>query len=124
LAEVLNSDGRFCATDKLILAYLAGTDALVAVYWNRLPEAPELLALFPSCHGELTINAWWSSRQISKQLSRVYLAYTLCIIFATVYFRYHYTVDFVAGTLLAAVLIAAGPMMYRKLSGRVDSIGA
>ena len=45
LAEVLNSDGRFWATDKLILAYLAGTGALVAVYWNRLPEAPEMLAL-------------------------------------------------------------------------------
>ena len=45
MAEVLNSDGRFWAADKLILAYLAGTGALVAVYWNRLPEAPELLAL-------------------------------------------------------------------------------
>src|SRR5271157_4774023 len=45
LAEVLNLDGRFWAADKLILAYLAGTGALVAVYWNRLPEAPELLAL-------------------------------------------------------------------------------
>jgi hypothetical protein len=45
LAEVLNSDERFCATDELILAYLAGTYALVAVDWNRLPEAPELLGL-------------------------------------------------------------------------------
>jgi membrane-associated phospholipid phosphatase len=54
----------------------------------------------------------------------VYLAYTLSIIFATVYLRYHYTVDLVAGALLAAVLIAAGPMMYRKLSGSEDSIAA
>ncbi len=45
MAEVLNSDGCLWAADKLILAYLAGTGALVAVYWNRLPEAPELLAL-------------------------------------------------------------------------------
>ena len=294
MAEVLNSDGRFWAVDKLILAYLAGAGALVAVYWNRLPEAPELLALhvgaaiaivvasrrvgravcyfrywyplpvvaacykemailipavrgaaadqgladldfsiwhahptvwlervqtpalsdflqlvyslfipavllvpwllwrkrrfadcrycsflmslgflasyigyllvpargprfllehlqhsplpggwvvqvmrttldrlesahydcFPSGHGELTIIAWWCSRQISKRLSRVYLAYTLFIFFGTVYLRYHYTVDLVAGTLLAAVLIAGGPTMYRKLSGREDSSGA
>lgn len=294
MAEVLNSGRRFWAADKLLLAYLAGTSALVAVYWNRLPEAPELLTLhfgagiaivlastrggravwyfrhwyplpllascykemailipavrgatadqsladldfsiwhanptvwlerfqapaltdflqlaytlyvpavllvpwllwrkrrfadfrycaflislglltsyigyilvpargprflldhlqhsplqggrvvdvmrttldrlesvhydcFPSGHGELTIIAWWSSRQISKRLSRVYLAYTLSIIFATVYLRYHYTVDLVAGALLAAVLIAAGPMMYRKLSGSEDSIAA
>ena len=79
---------------------------------------------FPSGHAELTIIAWWSSRQISKRLFRVYWAYTLCIIFATVYLRYHYTVDLVAGALLAAALIAAGPMMYRKLSGEEDSIGA
>jgi membrane-associated phospholipid phosphatase len=79
---------------------------------------------FPSGHGELTIIAWWSSRQISKQFSPFYLAYMLCIIFASVYLRYHYTVDVVAGALLAAVLIAAGPTMYRKLSGREDSIGA
>ncbi|MGD0578525.1 MAG: hypothetical protein ABSC08_06315 [Bryobacteraceae bacterium] len=44
MAEVLNSDGRFWAADKRILACLAGADALVAVYWNRLPEALELLA--------------------------------------------------------------------------------
>lgn len=294
MAEVLNSGRRFWAVDKLLLAYLAGTSALVAVYWNQLPEAPELLTLhfgagiaivlastrggravwyfrhwyplpllascykemailipavrgatadqslahldfsiwhanptvwlerfqapaltdflqiaytlyvpavvlvpwllwrkrrfadfqycaflislgllmsyigyilvpargprflldhlqhsplqggwvvdvmrttldrlesvhydcFPSGHGELTIIAWWSSRQISKRLSRVYLAYTLSIIFATVYLRYHYTVDLVAGALLAAGFIAAGPMMYRKLSGSEDSIAA
>jgi len=79
---------------------------------------------FPSGHVELTIIAWWSSRQISKRLAWLYLAYTLCIIFATVYLRYHYTVDLVAGALLATVLIAAGPMLYRQLSGREDSIGA
>ena len=294
MAEVLNSGRRLWAVDKLLLAYLAGTGALVAVYWNRLPEAPELLTLhfgagiaivlastrggravwyfrhwyplpllascykemailipavrgattdqsladldssiwhanptvwlerfqtpaltdflqlaytlyvpavvlvpwllwrkrrfadfrycaflislglltsyigyilvpargprflldhlqhsplqggwvvdvmrttldrlesvhydcFPSGHGELTIIAWWSSRQISKRLSQVYLAYTLCIIFATVYLRYHYTVDLVAGALLAATLIVAGPLMYRKLSGSEDSIAA
>jgi membrane-associated phospholipid phosphatase len=78
---------------------------------------------FPSGHCELTILAWWLSRQISKRLSFVYLAYTLCIVFATVYLRYHYTVDLVAGALLAAVLIAVGPVMYRKLSGSEDSIG-
>lgn len=79
---------------------------------------------FPSGHCELTIIAWWSSRQISKQLSLAYLAYTPCIIFATVYLRYHYTVDLVAGGLLAAVLIAGGPMICRKLSGKEDSIAA
>jgi len=79
---------------------------------------------FPSGHVELTIIAWWNSRQISKWLSRVYLAYTPSIIFATVYLRYHYTVDLLAGALLAAVLIAVGPVMFRKLTRTEDSIGA
>jgi len=78
---------------------------------------------FPSGHCELTVIAWSLSRLISKRLSFVYIAYTLCIVFATVYLRYHYTVDLLAGALLAAVLIAAGPMLYRKLSGSEDSIG-
>src|SRR5260370_19660957 len=63
---------------------------------------------FPSGHVELTIIAWWSSRQISKWLSRSYLAYTISIIFATVYLRYHYTVDLVAGALMTGGLICAG----------------
>ena len=72
---------------------------------------------FPSGHTELTMIAWWSSRQISNGLFAVYSAYTLCIIFATVYLRYHYSVDVVAGALVAAALIALGPAMYRILSG-------
>lgn len=79
---------------------------------------------FPSGHGELTIIAWWSSRQISRPLAIAYFVYTLCIIFATVYLRYHYTVDLAAGALVAAVLIAGAPTLYRKLSGREDSIGS
>jgi membrane-associated phospholipid phosphatase len=70
---------------------------------------------FPSGHTELTILAWWCSRMVSKTLSRVYLGYTLCIIFATVYLRYHYTVDLLAGIVLAATLIAFTPRVYQKL---------
>jgi membrane-associated phospholipid phosphatase len=57
---------------------------------------------FPSGHTELTIIAWWGSRLVSKGWFRAYLVYTLCIIFATVYLRYHYTVDVLAGVLTAA----------------------
>ena len=78
---------------------------------------------FPSGHVELTILAWWSSRQVSKRLFWVYLAYTLGMIFATVYLRYHYTVDLVAGALVAIVLLLVAPAMYRKLSGKEDPVG-
>jgi membrane-associated phospholipid phosphatase len=73
---------------------------------------------FPSGHTELTILAWWSSRIIGKRLYWVYFAYTLSIIFATVYLRYHYTVDVLAGIIVAAVVIAASPAIYRRLQER------
>jgi membrane-associated phospholipid phosphatase len=72
---------------------------------------------FPSGHVELTVLAWWMSRQISKRLGWAYFAYTLCIIFATVYLRYHYTVDLAAGALAAALLIRGAPTVYRRLGG-------
>jgi membrane-associated phospholipid phosphatase len=77
---------------------------------------------FPSGHVELTILAWWLSRQISRKLGWAYFVYTLCIIFATVYLRYHYTVDLLAGALAAAVLIIKAPAMYRRL-GKEDPVG-
>jgi membrane-associated phospholipid phosphatase len=77
---------------------------------------------FPSGHTELTILAWWCSRTISKPLFWAYLAYTLLIIFATVYLRYHYTVDLLAGIAVAATLISFAPLLYRKLSKGVTGI--
>ncbi len=70
---------------------------------------------FPSGHTELTILAWWSARKLSKGWFGAYFAYTSGIIFATVYLRYHYTVDVFAGALVAVVLIAAAPFLYRNL---------
>lgn len=78
---------------------------------------------FPSGHTELTILAWWGSRMISKRLFQLYLAYTACIIFATVYLRYHYTIDLLAGAVTAAVLILAAPVLYTKLSARGMILG-
>jgi membrane-associated phospholipid phosphatase len=71
---------------------------------------------FPSGHTELTILAWWGSRMASKRLFRVYFAYTPCIIFATVYLRYHYTVDLLGGIVTAACLILVSPGLYKLLS--------
>jgi hypothetical protein len=79
---------------------------------------------FPSGHVLLTMLAWWSSRQISKTLFWIYSAYTLCIIFATVYLRYHYTVDLVAGAALATALLLITPALYTKLSGKEDLVGS
>jgi len=73
---------------------------------------------FPSGHTELTILAWWSSRMAGNRLFWVYFAYTPSIIFATVYLRYHYSVDVLAGAMVATALILATPSIYRRLQER------
>jgi membrane-associated phospholipid phosphatase len=70
---------------------------------------------FPSGHTELTILAWWCSQRLSKIWFGAYFSYTSSIIFATVYLRYHYTVDVFAGAILAVFLIAVSPLLYRIL---------
>ena len=78
---------------------------------------------FPSGHVEMTVLACWLSRSVSPQLFRAYFLYTLCIVFATVYLRYHYTVDLLAGVLVAVFLILAAPVLYRRLAEKGDWIG-
>jgi membrane-associated phospholipid phosphatase len=74
---------------------------------------------FPSGHTEVTLLAWWSARRISKCLFWTYSAYMMCMVFATVYLRYHYSIDTMAGALLAVALLAAAPYLYgnRQLHG-------
>ena len=70
---------------------------------------------FPSGHTELTMLAWWGSSRISKRLFWTYFAYTLSIISATVYLRYHYTIDILAGAAVAGLLVLFAPRLYRFL---------
>ncbi len=74
---------------------------------------------FPSGHTEMTALAWWGSRAISANLFRWMFVYTWGVIFATVYLRYHYTVDVLAGALLAGALILTAPWVYRALGGKL-----
>ena len=78
---------------------------------------------FPSGHTEMTILAWWGSRMVSNRLFKAYFAYTPVLIFATVYLRYHYTIDVLAGAVLAAGLILTAPVIYRRLSKGGVAIG-
>jgi membrane-associated phospholipid phosphatase len=78
---------------------------------------------FPSGHTELTILAWWGSRMVSNRLFKVYFAYTPLIIFATVYLRYHYSVDVLAGAVVAAGLIVSAPVVYQRLAKGGFAIG-
>jgi hypothetical protein len=60
---------------------------------------------FPSGHVEMTVIAWWWSKRVSKTLFWLYGIYTLCILVATTYLRYHYAVDLLAGMATAALVL-------------------
>jgi len=68
---------------------------------------------FPSGHTEMIILAWWNSRRISANLFRVFSVYMVCMVFSTVYLRYHYTVDVFAGAVLALGLLGVAPYLHR-----------
>jgi membrane-associated phospholipid phosphatase len=79
---------------------------------------------FPSGHTEMTALAWWGSRAISANLFRAMFVYTWGVIFATVYLRYHYTVDVMAGAVLAGVLILTAPRVYGALGDKLSEKGS
>jgi membrane-associated phospholipid phosphatase len=65
----------------------------------------------------MTLIAWWGAARLSRRWSRIYAAYTAVMVFSTVYLRYHYTVDLLAGALLAAAVLAVAPRLYGKPPG-------
>lgn len=73
---------------------------------------------FPSGHVEITILAWWTARRISNRLSAIYLGYVVLTVLATVYLRYHYSVDLLAGVFVAALVLVAAPYLERALLQR------
>ncbi len=78
---------------------------------------------FPSGHTELTLLAFWGSRMVGNKLFRIYFAYTPFLIFATVYLRYHYTVDVLAGAIAAGALVVLAPVLYKNFSKGSFGIG-
>ncbi len=84
----------------------AGLDWLESVHYD----------CFPSGHVALTLIAWWGARRLSRGWGRLYAPYTALMVLATVYLRYHYTVDLLAGAALAAAVLAVTPQAAK---GRV-----
>jgi membrane-associated phospholipid phosphatase len=70
---------------------------------------------FPSGHVAVTIVCAYSARKLASPLLWTYCVFAALIAFSTIYLRYHYTIDVLAGGLLAALLIVICPRIYRAL---------
>jgi membrane-associated phospholipid phosphatase len=70
---------------------------------------------FPSGHVAVVLVGCYVARKISSPVFYVFSAFAALITFSTVYLRYHYVIDVIAGMVLAIVMMAASPLIYRKL---------
>ena len=70
---------------------------------------------FPSGHVAVVAVGCYVARRISAPVFYVFSAFAALITFSTVYLRYHYVIDVMAGLLLAIAVIAAAPFLYRRM---------
>lgn len=83
-------------------------------------------AAFPSSHVTVAICTLYFSFRYLPRIRHVHLVTTILLCVSTVYGRYHYVVDVVAGVALAAVLVPLGNRLYFKFGNpdpgpRLDS---
>jgi len=70
---------------------------------------------FPSGHVAVVIVGCYLARKISTPVFYAFAAFAALVTFSTVYLRYHYVIDVIAGVLLAIIVTTAGPWVYRRL---------
>lgn len=70
---------------------------------------------FPSGHVAVVLVGCYLARRISPLTFWAFSIFAALITISTVYLRYHYVIDVIAGMALAVAMIAAGPWIYRKL---------
>jgi membrane-associated phospholipid phosphatase len=77
----------------------------------------------PSGHTEIALITLGLAFRYSRKLFYIYLPMVAGLILSTVYLRYHYVVDVLAGALLATVCLVSGPRLFKyweTKTGRVS----
>ena len=72
---------------------------------------------FPSGHTELTLLVLFCAYRLHKKLFHILLPVGLALIVSTVYLRYHYVIDVIAGAAIAAALALASGWLHRAAGG-------
>lgn len=80
----------------------------------RVFEAPG--AAFPSSHVAVAIATVFFSFRYLRSIRWLHLAVVILLCLSTVYCRYHYAIDAVAGVLTAALLIPVGNRLYLEFA--------
>ncbi|HDD35297.1 MAG TPA: phosphatase PAP2 family protein [Candidatus Desulfofervidus auxilii] len=78
------------------------------------------LDAFPSGHTEISIICAYFAFYSGKKLGFFFSLFTILLIFSTVYCRYHYVVDVLAGILLAIISLKIAPYLESFLNRLTD----
>jgi membrane-associated phospholipid phosphatase len=75
---------------------------------------------FPSGHTGVALTVLYLAFRYEKRMFRYFAPVVFALIFSTVYLRYHYVVDVLAGAVLAIVTIMIGEAYYGHRTKRID----
>jgi membrane-associated phospholipid phosphatase len=107
---------QLALTDTYPEAVQAGVFFRIMRWVYRVFEAPG--AALPSSHVAVALCTVFFSFRYLRSIRYVHLAVALLLCLSTVYCRYHYAVDVLAGLVAAAVLIPIGNWLYFKFRRR------
>jgi membrane-associated phospholipid phosphatase len=79
---------------------------------------------FPSGHTEMTLLVLYYAHRFHRRTFWLLLPVGSALIFSTVYLRYHYVIDVVAGAAAAVIVILIAKPLYRALGGNVERLEA
>ena len=70
---------------------------------------------FPSGHTAITVLTLYYAFKYNKSYAYILIPITILMVISTVYLRYHYVIDVIAGLLLVVFSIWSGPKLYKIL---------
>lgn len=73
-------------------------------------------AAFPSSHVAVALATVWFSYLYLRRIRHVHLVVAILLCISTVYCRYHYIIDVIAGVLTAAVLVPLGHWLHHRFT--------
>ncbi|MEI6783647.1 MAG: phosphatase PAP2 family protein [Verrucomicrobiota bacterium] len=107
---------QLAVTDAYPAAVQTGVFFQIMKWVYRVFEAPG--AALPSSHVAVALCTLYFSFRYLRPIRYLHLFVVVLLCLATVYCRYHYVVDVLAGLLTAAVVIPIGNQLYFKFGQR------
>ena len=85
----------------------------IQIFLNKLENIQR--DAFPSGHTAITVLTLIFAFKYHRKYAYILTPITIMMVISTVYLRYHYVIDVIAGLLLVGFVLLTGPRLYRWL---------